>query len=119
MYASTLPSSAAIRARYASAASLGFVVPARKASVSSCARRASRATCSTSFRSIMRVDLLEVRVLQREALAPHAREAHGHHDILTFSLHSDDEAFPESRVPDLGTDFHRKVVVTRHGQWRA
>src|SRR5947207_8523349 len=80
-------------------------------SASVSASRASLATCSTSFRSITSVDLFQMRVLHRQALAPDAREAHRHHHVLALALHADHEALAEAIVTHVRADLEGQVVV--------
>src|SRR5262245_40448786 len=57
-------------------------------------RRARRATCSTSARVIRRSatsDLLEMGVLQRQALAAHAREVDGGDHVFPLALQAHEE----------------------------
>src|SRR5215475_6226640 len=84
----------------------------RSSSASVSARRDSRATCSTSCREIM-LELLQLRVLQRQALAPDAGEADGHDDVAAVALHAHHHALAESRVPHARADLDRPRLLLR------
>src|SRR5438309_4557479 len=75
----------------------------RSRSASLRANRASRATCSTSCREIT-LELLQLRVLQREPLAPDAGEAHGHDGVGAVALDADLQALAEAGVAHAGAD---------------
>ena len=79
--------------------------------------RASRATCSTSFivilGSAIGLQLLEVRVLERQALAADAGEVHGGDDVAALALDADEQPLAPARVAELGADAEREIVVRR------
>ena len=58
----------------------------------------------------MTLDFLEVRVGEREALAPDAREADGHDDVLPFPLDADQQPFTPPRVSHMSADLERQVL---------
>src|SRR5713101_2884190 len=77
--------------------------------------RASRATCSTSFSEILGslmtvLHLLEVRVLERQALAPDAGEVHGRDHLVTRALEAHEEALAPARMAQLCAEPEREVV---------
>src|SRR6202035_852485 len=76
--------------------------------------RASRATCSTStiviFGAPATLDLLQMRVLQRETLAAHAGEVDGGDHVRALALHPDPQALGPPRVAQLGAQAEREVV---------
>src|SRR3989442_13294647 len=59
------------------------------------------------------LELLEVRVFERQALAAHAGEVHGGDDVAAFSLDADEEPLAPARVTELRAHAERQVVV--HG----
>src|SRR5215471_19354423 len=94
----------------------------RMRSFSSGARdsRASRATCSTSSRVIRgslmtssrrASELLEVRVLERQPLAPDAGEVHRGDDVVALPGEPDEEPLAPPRVAELGAEPEREVVA--------
>src|SRR5713226_1263832 len=58
-------------------------------------------------------DLLEARVLERELLAAHRGEAHGHERVAPAPLDADDEPLPPTAVTDARPDLERQVVAAR------
>src|SRR5215470_19646038 len=89
----------------------------RSSSASSSASRANRATCSTSCREIM-LELLQLGVLERQALAADAGEADGHHRVGAITLDADHQPLAEPRVAHAGADADRPRLflglVARH-----
>src|SRR5262249_60409440 len=81
-------------------------------SASGSARRDSRATCSTSCREIM-LELLQLRVLQRQALAADAGEPDRHDDVTAVALHADYHALAEPGVPHARADLDRPRFLLR------
>src|SRR6187399_2673891 len=84
----------------------------RSSSASLSARRERRATCSTSCREII-LELLQIRVLERQALAADAGEPDGHDDIRAVALHADDHALAEARVAHAGAHLDRPRLFLR------
>src|SRR5881296_2713285 len=83
----------------------------RSSSASVRASRVRCATCSTSVRSIMGSELLQMGVLQREPLAADAGEAHRDDEVGAVPLDPDDEPLAETRVTHLGADAERQVFA--------
>src|SRR5216684_834328 len=82
------------------------------------ARRARRATCSTSARVIFgspifcdTLELFEVRVLEGQALAADAGEMDGGDDVGALALDADEESLAPARVAQLGAHAEGQVVV--------
>src|SRR3972149_11125019 len=85
----------------------------RSLSASDSSSRASRATCSTSFSEIFgsaTLDLLQVRVLKREPLAPDAGEMHGRDHVRTLALDADPQALAPARGAGLRAQPAREVL---------
>src|SRR5262245_7785789 len=82
----------------------------RSSSASVRCSRVRRATCSTSLRSIIGSQLLEVSVLHREALAPHAGEADRHDVVAAVALDADDEPLAEARMAHPRAHAERQVL---------
>src|SRR2546430_13271480 len=85
----------------------------RSSSASVRARRVRRATCSTSLRSITASHLLEVGILDREPLAPDAREPDRHDEVGPIPLDPDHQPLAEARVAYAGPDAERQVLADR------
>src|SRR5260370_30098757 len=84
----------------------------RSSSSSVRCRRANRATCRTSSRlSMGSLQLLEMGVLEREALAADAGEADRHDDVGGLALDTDHEALAPAGMAHPRTDLERQVVV--------
>src|SRR5262245_7185605 len=87
----------------------------RSSSASVRASRPSRATCSTSLRSITS-QLLEVCVLERQPLATDAGEAHRHDDVGPLPLHPHHQPFAPARVAHASADLDREIGLGRRGR---
>src|SRR5262249_7587893 len=86
----------------------------RSSSASDRASRASRATWRTSsgeIRGSGTSDLLEMRVLERQALAAHAREVHGGDDVLALALYPHQEALAPSGVAQARAHLEGQALV--------
>src|SRR5213594_474330 len=57
------------------------------------------------------LDLLEVRVLQRQALAADAREVDGGDHVAPLALQADEEPLAIARVAQLGAEAEREVFA--------
>src|SRR4030095_2444284 len=82
----------------------------RSSSASVRARRVRRATCSTSLRSIIGSQLLEMSVLHREALAPDAGEADRHDVVAAVALDADNEPLAEARMAHARAHAERQLL---------
>src|SRR5205823_8738533 len=84
----------------------------RSSSASFSARRERRATCSTSCREIT-LELLQLRVLQRQPLAADAGEADRHDRVAAVALHAHHHALAEARMPHPGADLDGPRLLLR------
>src|SRR5262245_62810316 len=87
----------------------------RSSSASVRCSRVRRATCSTSLRSIIGSQLLEMSVLLREALAADAREADRHDVVAAVALDADDQPLAEARMAYARSHAERQLLGNRVG----
>src|SRR5262249_61526379 len=64
------------------------------------------------------LELLQVRVLERQPLPPHAREVDGGDDVRPLLLDAHQESLAPARVTKLGPHAERQVLILhgRHGR---